>query len=122
MKVPLFVGGGSADDVAVYARDAKTIFERSSSQPKYLLTLEGALHNPWVNPAPVETYRNFKEYERWSEPVWDKQRTGDIVKHFASAFFGSHLKADLEARKFLSSNLPGFLPRTTEGIKLELGK
>jgi predicted dienelactone hydrolase len=122
MKVPLFVGGGSADDIATYARDAKVIFERSSSQNKYLLTLEGALHNPWVNPAPVETYGNFKEYERWSEPVWDKQRTGDIVKHFASAFFGSHLKADKEALKFLSSDLPGFLPRTTQGIKLELGK
>lgn len=122
MKVPLFVGGGSADDVATYARDAKTIFERSSSKAKFLLTLEGALHNPWVNPAPVETYGNFKEYERWSEPVWDKQRTGDIVKHFASAFFSSYLKADKKAGEFLSSGLPGFLPRTTEGIKLELRK
>jgi len=122
MKVPLLVGGGSADDVAVYARDAKTIFQRSGSKPKFLLTLEGALHNPWVNPPPLESYSDFKEYERWSEPVWDKQRTGDIVKHFASAFFGAYLQGSTEAKGFLSSTLPGFLPRTTVGVTLEEGK
>ena len=122
MKVPLFIGGGSADDVAVYARDAKTIFGRSGSRPKFLLTLEGAQHNPWVNPPPLETYRNFAEFERWSEPVWDKQRTGDIVKHFASAFFGAYLQGNEEAGNYLSSKLLGFLPRTTVGVTLEVGK
>jgi len=119
MTVPLFIGGGSADDVAVYARDAKTIFGRSGSKPKFLLTLEGALHNPWVNPPPPESYADFKEFERWSEPVWDKQRTGDIVKHFASAFFGAYLQGNKDAGAFLSSKLPGFLPRTTVGVTLE---
>ena len=122
MKVPLLVGGGSADDVAVYARDAQTIFGRSGSRPKFLLTLEGAQHNPWVNPPPAESYSDFKEFERWSEPVWDKQRTGDIVKHFASAFFGSFLQGNKDAGGYLSSKLPGFLPRTTVGVTLEEGK
>jgi predicted dienelactone hydrolase len=122
MRVPLLVAGGSADDIATFARDAKTIFTRSGSPSKYLLTLEGAMHNPWVNPAPLEARADWGEYERWSEPVWDKERANDVTKHFAAAFFGGFLQNKPEAKNYLSSELPGFKPRTTEGVTLELGK
>ncbi len=122
MQVPLFVAGGSADDIATYARDAKTIFATSGSKSKYLLTLEAALHNPWVNPPPLEARADWGEYERWSEPVWDKERTNDLVKHFAAAFFGGFLQDSTDAKAFLASDLPGFKPRTTVGVTLEVKK
>jgi predicted dienelactone hydrolase len=122
LKLPLFVAGGDQDDVAVYARDAKTIFNTSGSPQKYLLTLAGALHNPWVNSPPPESRAAWSEYERWSEPVWDKERAQDITKHFAAAFLLRFLKNNSNAGQSLASNLPGFLPRTTIGVKLETNK
>jgi predicted dienelactone hydrolase len=122
MKIPLFVACGSDDDVAVYKRDAAVAFKHSGAKPKYLLTLEAALHNPFTNAPPEAARANFKDYERWFEPVWDKERLNDITKHFATAFLNQSLFQDKTAAQYLQSNLFGFLPRTTLGIKLELGK
>ncbi len=118
-KTPLFIACGENDDIALYKRDSKKIFELSGAKPSYLLTLAAALHNPWVNPAPPETRNNAQDYERWSEPVWDKERSNDITKHFASAFFGTHLQHNPDATKFLEPSLPGFAARTEIGLKLE---
>jgi predicted dienelactone hydrolase len=121
LQLPLFVACGDQDDVARYERDAKTIFTTSQSKHKYLLTLEGALHNPWVNTPPAETRGQWSEYERWSEPVWDKERSHDITKHFTAAFLLRFLRNDANAGQMLAENLPSFLPRTTTGVRLEVG-
>ena len=60
--------------------------------------------------------------ERWFEPVWDRERLNDITKHFATAFLNQSLLGDKNAGQYLQSNLFGFLPRTTIGIKLETAK
>ncbi len=121
MKIPLFVACGRNDDVALYERDAAMAFKLSGAKTKYLLTLESALHNPFTNNPPFETRANFKDFERWFEPVWDMERLNDINKHFATAFLSQSLCQDESAAQYLQSDLHGFLPRTTLGIKLEVG-
>jgi hypothetical protein len=103
----------------VYARDGLEYFRRAGSENKYLLTLEAAQHNPFVE-CPPEMQANWTDYERCSEPVWDHERAHDIVKHFASSFFGKFLQEDEEAGQYLEVDLPGFKPRTTVGVRLEV--
>jgi predicted dienelactone hydrolase len=122
MKIPLFVACGSDDDIAVYKRDAATAFKLSGAKNKYLLTLEAASHNAWTNNPPDVSRANFKDFERWFEPVWDRERLNDITKHFATAFLNQSLNKDDSSTQYLQSNLFGFLPRTTLGVKLETGK
>jgi predicted dienelactone hydrolase len=119
LKVPFFVAVGENDDVAVYERDGLKYYQRAASEQKYLLTLENAQHNPFVE-CPEELRSNWTDFERCSEPVWDHERAHDIVKHFASGFFAHHLQEDASAKEFLSSELPGFRPRTTLGVRLQV--
>jgi predicted dienelactone hydrolase len=120
LKVPLFVAVGENDDVAVYERDGLEYFRRAGSENKYLLTLENAQHNPFVEcPEDLKT-TSWQDFERCSEPVWNHERSHDITKHFASAFFGRFLQSDESAGEFLKSELPGFKPRTTTGVRLEV--
>ena len=119
MRVPLFVACGEGDDVAVYARDAKTAYTRSGSSSKYLLSLQSASHNAWTNNPPESVRNNWADYERWFEPVWDRERLNDITKHFATAFMDTNLRADKNADQYLDTKLIGFRPRTTISIKLE---
>jgi predicted dienelactone hydrolase len=121
MEIPLFVACGRNDDVALYERDAKMAFKLSGAKTKYLLTLEAALHNPFTNNPPIEARANFKDFERWFEPVWDMERLNDIAKHFATAFLSQSLNHEESATQYLQSDLHGFLPRTMLGIKLEVG-
>jgi predicted dienelactone hydrolase len=122
MNLPLFVACGRNDDVALYERDAAMAFKLSGAKPKYLLTLEAALHNPFTNNPPIEARANFKDFERWFEPVWDMERLNDITKHFATAFLSQSLYHDETAAHYLQSDLNGFLPRTTLGITLDVGQ
>ncbi|MDX2005408.1 MAG: prolyl oligopeptidase family serine peptidase [Meiothermus sp.] len=118
LQVPLFVAAGEADDVATYKRDALEYYRGAGSRNKYLLTLAGAQHNPFVE-CPAEVRANEQDYWRCWEPVWDLERSHDLTRHFASAFFGRFLQNNAEAGNFLNPGLPGFKPRTTVGVKLE---
>ncbi len=118
-KVPLFVAVGEADDVATYRRDGLEYFRKAGSADKYLLTLAAAQHNPFVE-CPAELRSREEDYWRCWEPVWDLERAHDLARHFATAFFVRYLKNDAEAGKFLSPSLPGFKPRTTVGVRLEI--
>jgi predicted dienelactone hydrolase len=119
LKAPLFVAVGENDDVAVYERDGLEYFRRAGSEEKYLLTLAAAQHNPFVE-CPSDAMTTWTDFERCSEPVWNHDRAHDIVKHFASSFFGKFLQADESAGEFLSVDLTGFKPRTTVGVRLEV--
>ncbi len=122
MTVPLFVACGESDDIATYQRDSRTAFTKSGSSKKYLLSLQSASHNAWTNNPPEVSRGNWTDYERWFEPVWDRERLNDITKHFATAFLMQNLNNDGSADQYLNSKLEGFKPRTTIGIKLETGK
>ena len=116
MRVPLFVGGGSADTVATYKRDALEAYTMSGSKHKYLLTLEAATHNPWID-CPPEVKVNAKDFERCSEPDWDHAKSHAITQHFAGAFFGRFLQNKPELEQYLTPKLAGLLEK--DRVKLE---
>jgi predicted dienelactone hydrolase len=116
MRVPLFIGGGSADTVATYNRDALEAYKLSGSKNKYLLTLEAATHNPWVV-CPPEIKANAKDYERCSEPNWDHAKSHEITQLFAAAFFGRFLKNKVELEPYLTPKLLGLTDKAQ--VKLE---
>ena len=118
LKLPLFVAAGEADDVATYRRDALEYFRKAGAADKYLLTLAAAQHNPFVE-CPAEVRGREEDYWRCWEPVWDLERSHDLARHFASAFFLRFLQNDLEAGNYLNPSLPGFKQRTTVGVRLE---
>ncbi len=118
LKVPLFVAAGEADDVATYRRDALAYFRQAASSHKYLLTLQAARHNPFVE-CPPQVRAREEDYWRCWEPVWDMERAHDLVRHFATAFFAHFLQGSPEAGRFLDPALPGFKPRTALGFRLE---
>ncbi|WP_295397052.1 hypothetical protein [Meiothermus sp.] len=117
-KLPLFVAVGEADDVATYRRDGLEYFRKAGSTEKYLLTLAAAQHNPFVE-CPPEVRSREEDYWRCWEPVWDLERSHDLARHFAAAFFLRFLQNNPEAGAFLHPSLPGFKPRTSVGVKLE---
>jgi predicted dienelactone hydrolase len=116
MRVPLFVGGGSADTVATYNRDALEAFKLSGSKNKYLLTLEAATHNPWIV-CPTDVKVNAQDFERCSEPNWDHAKSHAITQHFAAAFFGRFLHNKPELEQYLTPKLTGLTEK--DRVKLE---
>jgi predicted dienelactone hydrolase len=116
MRVPLFVAVGREDFVAVPERDSFMVFAHSGSDPKYLLTLEGAGHHIWVA-CPPEVIDTSDEVG-CNEPVaWDRSRAHALTQHFATAFFKRYLKSQNEFDPYLSAELPGIPDRS--GFKLE---
>jgi predicted dienelactone hydrolase len=116
MRVPLFVGIGSADKVATGSRDALEVYRQSGSSAKHLLTLEGATHNPWIV-CPPETKVNAQDFERCSEPSWNHADSHALTQHFATAFFGTHLQGKTALESYLTPALQGIEDRTR--VKLE---
>lgn len=121
LKVPLFIAVGEDDDVATYKRDGLEYFRKAGSANKYLLTLEKARHNPFVE-CPAEVRANPTDYERCWEPVWDQERAHDLMMHFSAAFFGKFLQGKTDLEPYLSPGLSGFMPRSALGVRLEVGK
>jgi predicted dienelactone hydrolase len=119
MRVPLFVGIGSQDRVATPSRDALEVYQRSGSNPKYLLTLEGATHNPWIV-CPPEVKTNAQDFERCSEPNWDHAVSHALTQHFATAFFGAHLQGKNTLEAYLTPALEGVEDKAR--VKLETRK
>jgi predicted dienelactone hydrolase len=117
LNVPFFVAAGDKDDVAVYDREGLEYFRTAGSEHKYLLTLEGAQHNPYA-----ECPEAVRGIENCFDPVWEPDQAHDLIKHFASAFFGEFLQGNSEAGQYLKSDLPGLNQPAMPSITLEVGK
>ncbi len=128
LKVPTFFIAGSQDDISGYENGIKAIFEGAVNADRYLLTYANARHNVAPNPPPAEALKpglHIDEYYRYAEPSWDQRRMNNINQHFVSAFLGIHLKEEKSFVKYLegqeNSNKetwPGFVPRSSTGLKL----
>ena len=94
-------------------KGTRAIYEGAVNADRYLLTFVNANHNAAAPiPAPAETYA-YSEAQRgypfthYADAVWDTARMNNIFNHFATAFFGLHLKGEAG-----QAGLPGSSCRT----------
>lgn len=96
LTVPAFFAVGREDDVSGYEQGVKLFFDRAIQSDRYLLVFDNARHNISPNfytPDPLaSTEMTAANYMRYSEPAWDGRRLNNIIQHFATAFFGIHVK------------------------------
>ncbi|KQN70195.1 hypothetical protein [Devosia sp. Leaf64] len=134
IKVPLFVMGGTLDEVSSYESGIRQIFEGATNSDRYLLTFQGAGHNAGAPmPPPDEATQGGpgSPFEHYADFVWANARMNNIAQHFATAFLGLHLKGDAAMSNYLTVDAddwtmqagdrtwPGFTERTTRGLVLE---
>ena len=106
IRTPVLFVAGSVDDVSGYERGTRALFEGTVNAERHLLTFVNAAHNAAAPyPAPVEVMgtdgADSSPYTHYADAVWDTVRMNNILQHFATAYFGLHLKADAAKRAYL---------------------
>lgn len=111
IDVPSLFVVGSEDDVSGYEEGVKLLFEGAVNADRYMLVYQNALHNVAPNPPPpLSRTADFSEFERYSEPAWDRDRMNNINQHFLTAFLGIHLKGEAY------ENYLDVIPLSSEGV------
>lgn len=131
LKTPTFFVSGSEDDISMYEKGVKAIYDGSINANRYLLTYINARHNVAPNPPANATFKeglDINEYLRYADSVWDMRRINNINQHFITAFLGIHLKSEnyqeyLDLKQDANTgNWKGFKPRTSIGMELRHSK
>ncbi len=94
ISVPLLIAIGEDDSVAPYPRDARRVYERVASAEVTLMLFGRGGHNLFSNPCPEALRASPDAWNHQSDPVWDKERATDLIKHVSLAFFKAHLSED----------------------------
>lgn len=94
LRVPLLFLVGDADDVAGYDPGVAELFEWAVRVERHLVVFQGASHALGANPPPPEAAESRSDWQHYAEPVWDKGRLHDAMRHFLLRFLGAHLRAD----------------------------
>jgi predicted dienelactone hydrolase len=94
IRTPTFFMAGSQDHVAGYDPGARTLFERESNAPRYLLTFREAGHNIAFSPAPASMQARLWDQDWFEDPVWRKTRLTAIEAHFITAFLDRYVEGD----------------------------
>ena len=108
IKVPMLFIAGSQDDVSLYEKGVRAIWENASALPHALLTYDNAGHNAGAPmPAPVESYyfnadKGFNISEHYTDPVWNTARMNNIAQHFVTAWLDRELKGDADKDAYLT--------------------
>lgn len=103
ITVPLLAIGGTADTGTPFDWGAEPAYTNASSARKSLVALEGGEHYllascedmPWWSKTPFYEWVCF-------DPVWDRDRSRDLINHFATAFLLAELKGDAAAAAALA--------------------
>ncbi len=115
VSLPLFVAVGELDAVAPYRRDALRVFQEVSSAEKHLLVFERGGHNIFTNPCLPATRQTSEAWEHCSDPVWDKERVNDIIKHVALAFLRQHLLGE----DTMAQQVEDIFQESVSGVRLQ---
>ena len=91
-----------------YEKGTRAIYQGAVNADRYLLTFINANHNAAAPiPAPAETYAYFRSadaaypFTHYADAVWDTARMNNIFDHFATAYFGLHLKGEADKQAYL---------------------
>jgi hypothetical protein len=108
IRTPVMFVAGSVDETSGYERGTRAIFTGAVNADRYLLTFVNAGHNAaGPMPAPTDVYmanaagQRQVPFAHYADPVWDTTRMNNILQHFATAFFGLHLRGDAGKRAYL---------------------
>jgi hypothetical protein len=108
IKTPVLFVAGSADEVSGYEKGTRAIYLGAVNADRYLLTFINAGHNAAAPyPAPVEVMTDpasprASPFTHYADAVWDTTRMNNILQHFASAYFGLHLKDDAALQAYFN--------------------
>lgn len=91
LKVPVLYVAGDLDDISGYD-GIRSLYQKTGSSNKYLLTYHNARHNIAPHPAPAKASANELDIGHYYEPAWSTRTLNEINKHFALAMFDCHLK------------------------------
>ncbi|HEY6233819.1 MAG TPA: hypothetical protein VIW69_01785, partial [Candidatus Elarobacter sp.] len=102
----------------------KAIYQAAVNTDRYLLTFVNANHNAAAPiPAPIETYTmpegRTSPFTHYADAVWDTVRMNNILDHFATAYFGLHLKGEQDKRTYFEPSWKGFKRGTSVGLILD---
>ncbi len=103
IRTPLLVIAGSADETSGYERGPRAIYQGAVNADRYLLTFVNANHNAAAPmPAPSEIFRSASAtaFSHYADAVWDTARMNNIFHHFATAYFGLHLKGEQDKQAY----------------------
>jgi len=126
----MFVAG-SNDTTSGYEKGTRAIFEGAVNADRYLLTFINANHNaaaPMPMPAELAAKPNLTQriFDYYNDAVWDNLRMNNIFDHFATAWFGLHLKGEQDKQAYLDLSTDGkdgtwkgFKRNTAVGLMLE---
>jgi predicted dienelactone hydrolase len=107
IQIPMLFIAGSQDDVSLYEKGVRAIWENASDMGHALLTYENAGHNAGAPmPAPEESYyfnedKGFNISEHYTDAVWNTARMNNIAQHFVTAWLDMHLKGEADKGAYL---------------------
>jgi len=108
---PILFIAGDLDDISGYENGVRAIWEQAVNIDRYLLTFLNANHNaaaPMPSPAELIGSEAMLHY---TDPVWDTIRMNNILHHFVTAWFGYHLKGDMNMKDYLT-----LVPLASDGL------
>ncbi|HVJ28344.1 MAG TPA: hypothetical protein VM493_12430 [Vicinamibacterales bacterium] len=117
IRTPILFVAGGADEVSGYERGTRALFNGAVNADRYLLTFVNAGHNaaaPYPAPAEVMTDPSSPRasaFTHYADPVWDTTRMNNILQHFATAYFGLHLKGNVSMQAFFD-----LVPQGKDGV------
>ena len=106
ITTPMLFVAGSVDEVSGYEKGTRAIYTGAVNADRYLLTFINAGHNAAAPyPAPVEAITSpasagVSPFTHYADGVWDTTRMNNILQHFATAYFGLHLKGERDKQGF----------------------
>jgi predicted dienelactone hydrolase len=105
IRTPVLFIAGSHDETSGYEKGVRALYQGAVNADRYLLTFVNASHNAAAPmPAPLETYRasgtGTPAFLHYADAVWDTTRMNNILHHFATAYFGLHLKGEQDKQAF----------------------
>jgi predicted dienelactone hydrolase len=106
ITTPVLFVAGSVDEVAGYEKGTRAIYAGAINADRYLLTFINAGHNAAAPyPAPVEAIAGpgwsvAAPFSHYADAVWDTTRMNNILQHFATAYFGLHLKDERDKQSY----------------------
>jgi predicted dienelactone hydrolase len=100
VTTPILYVSGDLDDVSGYD-GITSLYEKTGSNNKYLLTYQNARHNIAPHPAPSLAKTSELDIGHYYEPAWSSMVLNNNNKHFILAMMDCYLKQDQDKCSYL---------------------